>query len=248
MSTKDLFSGHSKIYAAFRPTYPEDLYACIFRHVENKTIAWDCATGNGQAAQRLAKDFDQVFATDISQKQIDQAVPVSNIVYSVSKAEETNFAENQFDLITVGQAIHWIDPEAFYREAVRTSKRNSILAIWGYSLLSINPQIDEIILDFYTNVVGKYWDAARRLVDDKYKNIPFPFEQIPTPEFKLTVDWSLEHLAGYLTSWSATQKYIQMQSVDPVPPVIKNISAAWKTGDLKRAVFPLFLKLGRVKK
>jgi ubiquinone/menaquinone biosynthesis C-methylase UbiE len=245
---KDLFSGHSQIYAAFRPTYPEDLYQFIFKHVEQKSTAWDCATGNGQVAQRLAKDFKKVFATDLSQKQIDQAIPTDNISYSVSKAEETSFNDNQFDLITVGQAIHWIDTNKFYEEAIRTSKPNGILAIWGYSLLSLNPEIDLIILDFYTNVVGKYWDAARTLVDNKYKDIAFPFEQIPAPEFQLTVSWTLEHLAGYLTSWSATQKYIEVHAVNPVFKTIEKISPLWKSGEQKTAVFPLFLKLGRIRK
>src|SRR5690349_11955067 len=223
MNTKDLFSGHSKIYAAFRPTYPEELYQFIFKHVKDKSVAWDCATGNGQAAQRLATDFKKVFATDISQKQLDQAVQIENVFYSVCKAEETSFQDNQFDLITVGQAIHWIDTEKFYKEAVRTSKPGGMLAIWCYSLLSINPEIDKIILEFYTHVVGKYWDQARKLVDEKYKNIPFPFETIPSPEFQIKVNWTIDHLAGYLTSWSATQKYIEVHSVNPVPDLIEKI-------------------------
>lgn len=245
MSTKDLFSGHSKIYAAFRPTYPEELYQFIFKHVARKSVAWDCATGNGQAAQRLAKDFKKVFATDISQKQLDQAAQAENIFYSVSKAEETSFPDNQFDLITVGQAIHWINTNDFYQEAIRTSKPDGILAVWGYSLLTINPEIDKLIQDFYTNVVGKYWDQARKLVDEKYKNIPFPFEVIPTPEFSLNVNWTIDHLAGYLTSWSATQKYIETHSVNPVPELVERIKPIWKD-EIKSASFPLFLKLGKI--
>ena len=246
MNTKDLFSGHSKIYAAFRPTYPEELYQFIFKHVANKSVAWDCATGNGQAAQRLATDFKKVYATDISQKQLDQAVQLENVFYSVSKAEETSFQDNQFDLITVGQAIHWIDTEKFYKEAVRTSKPGGILAIWGYSLLSINPEIDTLIMEFYTGVVGEYWDQARKLVDGKYKDIPFPFDTIPSPEFQIKVNWTIDHLAGYLTSWSATQKYIEVHSVNPVPDLIEKIKSLWRSGENKHASFPLFLKLGRI--
>ena len=132
MNTKDLFSGHSKIYATFRPTYPEKMYDIIFSSVRNKDVAWDCATGNGQAAQRLAKEFRKVYATDISDKQIAEAPSMENISYSVSRAESTDFPENQFDLITVGQAIHWIDTKQFYREVVRTSKPDGVIAIWGY--------------------------------------------------------------------------------------------------------------------
>src|SRR5688572_10636286 len=108
MSRKDYFSGHSKVYAAFRPTYPEELYQFIFKHLKRKSVAWDCATGNGQVAQYLSRHFKKVYATDISQQQLDQAFQAENIFYSVGAAERSNFEERTFDLITVAQALHWI--------------------------------------------------------------------------------------------------------------------------------------------
>src|SRR5882672_948119 len=119
---KDLFSAQAKQYAAFRPTYPEALYDFIFQHVHGNENAWDCATGNGQVAQRLARQFKKVYATDISQKQLDQASPANNIHYAVSPAESTPFPDHQFDLITVGQALHWFDLDKFYAEVKRVIK------------------------------------------------------------------------------------------------------------------------------
>jgi ubiquinone/menaquinone biosynthesis C-methylase UbiE len=118
---KDLFSKQAATYAQFRPTYPTRLFDFILQNVENKQIAWDCATGNGQAAKVLAEHFEQVFATDMSQKQIDNAAQADNIVYSVSKAEVTDFADNTFDLITVAQAVHWFDLEGIWGEFDRLS-------------------------------------------------------------------------------------------------------------------------------
>src|SRR3954470_6311391 len=111
MGTKDYFSNHAKIYAAFRPTYPEELYSFIFQHLEQRTTAWDCATGNGQVASYLAKHFDQVYATDISQQQLDNAILLPNISYTVSAAEKTSFPDQFFDLVTVGQALHWFNAD-----------------------------------------------------------------------------------------------------------------------------------------
>src|SRR5687767_7168314 len=154
MPTKDYFSDQSKAYATFRPTYPKELYEFIFSHLKNKGVAWDCATGNGQVARYLSDHFQKIYATDISQKQIDNAVLKDNIVYSVCKAEQTSFADQQFDLITVAQALHWIDTSAFYKEVIRTSKPDALLAVWGYALLSVNERIDPLFLDFYHNTVG----------------------------------------------------------------------------------------------
>jgi len=39
----------------------------------SKKLAWDCATGNGQAPVELANVFDRVIATDASEKQIANA-------------------------------------------------------------------------------------------------------------------------------------------------------------------------------
>ncbi|HEX6226203.1 MAG TPA: class I SAM-dependent methyltransferase, partial [Chryseolinea sp.] len=122
---KDLFSSHSKIYAAFRPTYPKALYEFIFQHVGGKNSAWDCATGNGQVAKYLSYYFDKVYATDISQQQLDQAAREENIFYSKTPAERTGFPDDQFDLITVAQALHWFDRDSFYSEALRVAKPNA---------------------------------------------------------------------------------------------------------------------------
>src|ERR1700755_911146 len=194
---KDLFSSQSKEYASFRPTYPKDLYDFILNHIKEKSIAWDCGCGNGQVAHDLSTHFEKVFATDLSAKQIENTVPGKNIIYSVSCAEQTSFADSIFDLITVGQAIHWFYFEKFYGEVKRVGKPDALLAVWGYSLLSINPEIDKIIQHFYTQVIGPYWDKERKLVDEQYKTIPFPFEEIKTPPFEFSFEWSLEYFQGY---------------------------------------------------
>lgn len=241
---KDYFSGHSKLYATFRPTYPEDLYAFIFKHVKKFDTAWDCATGNGQVAQVLARHFKQVEATDLSQQQLDSAIQINNIHYSAQRAEKTNFPEKHFDLITVGQALHWFDVDRFYIEAKRVGKRDAMLAVWGYAICKVNSNVDEHFDHFYNGVVGPYWDSARKMVEEEYANVPFPFEQVETPKFSIVVEWTLEEFAGYLTTWSATQKFMKDKNYNPVPEVVKLIQPHWN--EKEKVSFPVFLKLGRI--
>lgn len=247
MATKDYFSHHSKTYATFRPTYPAALYEFVYKHLHGREIAWDCATGNGQVAQELSKRFKTVYATDISEQQISHGYQADNIIYSVSPAEQTTFQSDQFDLITVGQALHWFDLEKFYGEVHRVSKPNGLLAVWGYALLSINPEIDQRFMHFYNHVVGPFWDSARKLVEDEYRTVPFPFDEIPSPKFSIEVEWNRGQFAGYLSSWSATQKFIKSKNTDPVPEFIDTVKKYWDDQEHKRVSFPVFLRLGRVK-
>lgn len=246
MTPKDLFSGHSQQYATFRPTYPAALYEFIFQYVSNKDRVWDCATGNGQVARYLSAHFKEVQATDISQKQIDQAYQAPNIFYSVSAAEKTTFPNEHFDLITVGQALHWFNHPEFYKEVKRVAKPNSILAVWGYAMIFVSPAIDQIILDVYTNIAGPYWDEARRMVEREYKTFEFPFLEIPTPPFAIDVEWSMDHLLGYIESWSAMQKYMQATGINPIQSIGERLKAHWKPGEMKKGKFPVFLRLGKV--
>lgn len=242
---KDRFSQHASQYAAFRPTYPHELYEFLLSQVSSRQIAWDCATGNGQVAVDLSPYFKQVMATDMSKNQLDHAPPAANILYSVSQSEKTPFPPSTFDLITVAQAIHWFNIPDFYSEAKRVAKRGGVLAVWGYGLLRIEPTIDEYILDFYVNIIGSYWDPERKLIDERYQTIPFPFEEISSPSFDFSFHWGLEELRGYLTTWSSVQKYIQQHGRNPVDALIEVIKPMWREPKLK-ITFPLFVRCGRI--
>ncbi len=245
--SKDRFSAHASAYATFRPVYPNALYDFIYSHLETFDHALDCGCGNGQVARSLARKFKLVEATDISQKQIDHAERLSNINYHLCTAEKTPFADNSFDLVTVGQALHWFNIPVFFTEARRVAKHNAVIATWGYSLLRVSPQIDVLITDFYTRVVGPYWDKERSMVDDHYKSISFPFESIPSPGLQFSFEWSLEELAGYLSTWSAVQNYIIANGKNPVASLQQELQLLW-TEDKKMVHFPLFVLCGRIVK
>lgn len=242
--SKDLFSSHASQYAAFRPTYPNALYDYLFSQVKNFDCAWDAGTGNGQVARDLSKKFKKVFATDISDKQIENAVRAENILYSVA-AETTSFPEKSFDLICVAQAIHWFDSEKFYSEVKRVAKPGALLAIWGYGLLTIDARIDPIVKDFYKNIVGSFLDKERRLIDEEYQTISFPFGEMKAPSFSFSFQWSLEELQGYLTTWSAVQKFMKEKNFNPVNELIEKIMPHWYTPRLT-INFPLFTRIGSV--
>lgn len=246
MPAKDNFSSQSDQYAKYRPTYPAEFFNYLNSIIPRKQNAWDCGTGNGQVAYELAKIFDNVFATDISQSQIDNALQADNISYSVQPAESTHFNNNLFDLVIVAQAIHWFDFDRFYAEARRTAKEHALFCVIGYGRIQISETIDALITNFYTSVIGKYWDKERRYVDEDYKTIPFPFDEIQTPRFQNRHQWSLEHLIGYLNTWSAVKHFIKKNGYNPVEQLRPEIELYWGNAAEKEVVFPLLLRVGKV--
>ena len=242
---KDNFSSGSDQYAQFRPTYPDALFDYLLTLVPHRQNAWDCGTGNGQVAIVLADHFDHVAATDLSGSQLASALPHQRIDYSVQPAEKTNFPNTYFDLITVAQAIHWFDFDAFYREVDRTIRPGGVLAVIGYDLLRISPAIDAVVDAFYREVVGPYWDKERRYIDEQYRTIPFPAGEIPAPVFVNEVEWSFEHLIGYLGTWSAVKHYQKQNGQDPVALVYPGLKKSWGADVVKKGRFPILLRVAR---
>jgi ubiquinone/menaquinone biosynthesis C-methylase UbiE len=245
---KDLFSGHSAIYRKYRPAYPQDLYRAVLNNTSGRSSCWDCATGNGQVASELARQFEKVYATDISRNQVEQAPIRNNIAYSTQRAEKTDFAPHSFDLITVAQALHWFDIQAFFREVTRVGRPGGVLAVWGYGLLRFNHvTIDKVVANFYEEVVGPYWDGERRHIDSKYETIPFPFEVILRMDgFQIEKPMDLAELKGYLTSWSSVQNYVKANGTNPVLPLIASLEGSWGKGRSRTARFPVFGKIGKI--
>lgn len=240
---KDNFSTQAKGYSQFRPTYPQEMIDYVVSFVQNKQTALEVATGNGQVAVELSKYFNQVYATDISEKQLENATQGDNITYLKSKAEETDFEDNQFNLVTVAQAIHWFDFDAFYKEVNRILKPDGIFAVMGYGLLQTNEHSQKILDRFYYEIVGPYWDAERRYLDENYETIPFPFEEIETRRFENRLTWTFEQLIGYLETWSATQHYIKQKDANALDSIREELKDSWEQGD-KQVIFPLLLRMG----
>ena len=207
-------------------------------------LVWDCGTGNGQAAASLARHFKDVIATDGSAKQLAEAPALPNVEYRVATAETSGLLSHSCDLITVAQALHWFDLDKFYAEAKRVLKPGGKLAVWCYGNSTIAPDIDVIDEHFYAVTLKGYWDPLRRLIDEGYRTIPFPFAEIKTPEFQLVMEWTLDQFIGYLDSWSAVQAYKTKNGKSPVPEVRSKLEKLWSEGIKRKVSWPLCLRVG----
>ncbi|BCS52563.1 class I SAM-dependent methyltransferase [Geobacter sp. SVR] len=244
---KDHFSGRAADYTRYRPSYPPALFDWLAGLSERHELAWDCGCGNGQAALGLVPHYRLVLATDPSPQQIENAVPHEQIRYGVASAEQSGLDPASIDLIVVAQALHWFDFGRFYEEVRRVARPGGIVAAISYGEVKVAGAPDAVISRFYHDLIGPYWPPERRYVDECYATIPFPFAEIAAPPFAMEAEWSMEHLLGYLGTWSAVKEYHRQRGHDPLALIAEELAAAWgEPGQLRRISWPLALRVGRV--
>lgn len=241
------FAVQSKHYASARPVYTKELFSFLSGLCSAHELAWDCATGNGQAAQSLSEYFKKVYATDLSNEQISHAVQKENVQYKVEKAEHCSLENSSADLVTVATAIHWFNIPEFYKEVHRVLKPQGMLAVWGYAGCKINPEIDLLLDEFAFNKLKNYWRPETRLNwQDKYETINFPYQLISAPKFFATANYNLSDLIEYLNSWSATQKYKDEHNSNPVDIIFPELEKLWgNKEEVRKVSWELFFKCGK---
>lgn len=247
MTFEDHFSRLAREYAAHRPGYPQALFAYLASLAPDKSLAWDCGTGNGQAAVALAQHFEQVVGTDASAEQIERALASERVTYRVEPAEKTTFEPHSVELTTVGTAVHWFDFPAFYAEVRRVSKAGAVLAVWTYHLPIIDPAVGACLERYYRETLAGYWPARIRYLEERYRTLPFPLAEISPPPFEAEARWTLDNLLGFLSSWSATRNYAEREGRHPLQEVAEQLESAWGEETRQRTVrWPLHMRVGRV--
>jgi SAM-dependent methyltransferase len=244
MAAADHFSGGAKDYAKFRPGYPEALFDWVAKQTSAHDLAWDCGCGNGQASVPLAERFSRVIGTDLSERQIQEAAPHPRIEYRAAPAEASGLPDQSCDLVAIAQALHWFDFDRFYTEVKRVLKPGGVIAAWTYQLLRGEPNIDEVFADYYRTTLAAWWPAERKWVDEAYRTLPFPFEEVAAPAFEIRLQWTLDDLLAYLRTWTATRYLAQAENRDPTLPLGEALKPLWGEGT-REIIWPIAMRVGR---
>ena len=232
-------------YAKFRPGYPSALFDFLASEAPDRDLAWDCGTGTGIAAIPLAERFRAVVATDASAAQLAQAPAHPRITWRTLREAESGLPDGTASLVTVAQAAHWFDLDAFYREVDRVLKPGGVVALWCYGILGIDAGIDRILHRFEHERVGPYWPEERRHVDAEYRTLPFPYRRIDTPHFVMEATLSRAALLGYLGSWSAVSRYRTATGDEPLTELDAELAPLWPATEPRLVRWPLTVVAGR---
>jgi SAM-dependent methyltransferase len=244
---KDHFSTRSADYAAFRPTYPPALVDYLAGITARHDLALDCGCGNGQLSTLLAERFTQVIATDASAQQIEKAQRHARVDYRQARAEATGLADASVDLVTVAQAVHWFDLDAFYAEVRRVLRPGGAIVLIAYGVSETDREIKKVIAHYYTDTVGRFWPSERQHVETGYRLLAFPFREETAPPLAIERSWTLDDLVGYVETWSASINAVAALGRAPIEEFAGNLRAVWGPPDFRRTIrWPLSLRVGRI--
>ena len=244
---EDHFSAKAETYIRHRPAYPDELFAYLVSLSPHRHLAWDCGTGNGQAALGLADFFRRVVATDASTDQIALAPSRKGIEFRIARAEEAGLESHTVALVTVAVAVHWFDLDKFYAEVRRVLSPGGVLAVWCYPLPEIAPAVDRILDGYLRETLSGYWPDGFRYVLDGYRSLPFPFDEVRPPSFSMETSWSAADIMGFLQSWSGTTNFERQRGFNPVEQIRPSLIEAWGAEVESRSLrWKLFLRIGQV--
>lgn len=243
MAFQDHFSARAAEYARSRPDYPPELFTALAEQTPGRSLAWDCGTGNGQAARGLAVHFESVVATDPSAPQLERARPHPRITYRQAGEGDSGLESGTADLVSAAQAAHWFDPARFTDEAARVLRPGGVLAVWCYGLCRIGAEVNGVVEHFYFDTVGRWWPPERRMVDEGYRSMVLPFPEISIGRFSIRREWSLAEFLAYVRTWSAVERGTRASGRDPTVELERSLMPLWRT--TRPVEWPLHLRACR---
>lgn len=132
------FSEKGKFYSAGRPGYPNELFTHLVnrRILTPNTVCADIGSGTGIFTMQLSEFSKHVFAIEPNESMRTAAKAnfssCNNITSVSATAEHTGIADSSVDLITVAQAFHWFDRDAFKSECQRILRGNGyVVLVWN---------------------------------------------------------------------------------------------------------------------
>lgn len=234
-------------YAAARPRYPAELFQWLASQAKSRKLVWDCGTGSGQAALGLARHFEHVIATDISDNQIAHAQADPRIAYAVCSAENPTDQVVGFNVVTCACSLHWFELSAFYKAVWRLAAPEAFFCAWTYEwpVLS-SDKLNDLLQEYKNSVLKDHWAPEAALYLDRYRSIEFPFVDVSVPPFSASLAGGCEGLLAFLRTWSAVKSLIKQDGEASIIFIEQRIREHWDLSPNLDIQLPLYFRSGYI--
>jgi len=241
----------------------------IFSRGSRHGLAWEAGCGSGQLSVDLARRFDRVIATDASDAQLARARPHPRVTYRRARAEHSGLPDAErgsadgtddhrtdadgtgVDLAVAAQAAHWFDVGAYFEEVRRVGAPDAAFALVSYGPTRISAELDPLVEAFRVGELAPWWPPQRRHVEDGYRSLPFPFDEVPEadlPELEIRREWTLDDFLAYVRTWSALRGMGEAEAASRLVALRTRLAPAWGEGGGRRrtVAWPLAIRAGRL--
>lgn len=189
-------------YAKYRDIYPQSFYDRIISRrlcISGQRVL-DLGTGTGVLPRNLYGYGAKWTGTDISREQIDQAKMLSEgmeIDYYATAAEEIDFPDQTFDVVTACQCFWYFDHERLMPNLFRMLKPEGRILVLYMAWLPFEDKIarasEELVLKFNPKWSGAGETMHPIDIPDCYME---KFELLHREEYKLRVPFTRESWNG----------------------------------------------------
>lgn len=216
-------------YAKGRPRFHSFVIEKIGKFLaprKSLALALDVGCGTGLSSVALKEISESVVGIDVSAAMLKQAKKHERVEYILASAENLPLSGDKFDLITISQAIHWVDKEKFFAEADRVLKPDSLIIAYDnyfQGQMLDNPAFN----DWYKNEFLRNYPIpprGRRAFDRASENKQdFVLEH---EEFnENTLEFSAEELVNYLVTISNVIALVE-NGTEPIEEVYEWLTAS----------------------
>lgn len=249
---QDHYSESASDYSRHRPSYAPTVFTDLAGLLANRDCAWDVGTGNGQAAGQLVDHFRFVVATDISDSQIQYAIPHPRIRYQIERAERCSLPDASVDFASAAAVAHWLELGEFYRQVSRVVRAGGLVALYSYGVMPNDPPLQKAIGRLVYEILrpAESWPTAIDHILTGYRNLEFPFEELDIVLAPACSVGNFDNLVRLMGTWSIVSAYRTTVGEDPIALVMDELRAAWcqttPADEARTLEWPLSCRVGRV--
>lgn len=153
------FGEFADAYDCFRPDYPHEIFLRILSAVPPPhNRLGDLGVGTGKMARGFLGEFDEIIGVEPDAAMAEKLRKLEpRIQVRIATAEEIVFPAASVDLVTIGHALHWMDPAAVLSRVTKWLRPGGIFAICGGGFCSPEGALGEVVKKEFE----ERWNAYR---------------------------------------------------------------------------------------
>jgi len=133
--TVERFTGFANVYDQYRPSPPPVLLDMLPQtaSVARPRLVVDLGSGTGLSTRFWAEHAEEVIGVEPSddmRQEAEAKTAAGNVSYRTGFSHETGLPDACADIVTVSQALHWMDPQPTFEEAARILREGGVFAAY----------------------------------------------------------------------------------------------------------------------